>query len=155
MENRKFRDAMGKFATGVTVVATESEGDIKGMTVNAFMSVSLDPRLIAVSIDEKATLYKTLQERGKFGISVLKEGQMDLSMVFAKQKDQDKDKDPIFYFLENNPVIHGALVNLSCEVKETATAGDHMIFIAEVTAIQEDEGTPLLFYGGNYRSINN
>lgn len=152
MDNRVFRDAMGKFATGVTVVATEENGEFKGMTVNAFMSVSLNPRLIAISIDEKASLYQTLQETGKFGISVLKENQQDLSMIFAKQK--EKDRDVVFNLLEGNPIIQGALAGLSCEVKETAMTGDHMIFIAEVVGIQVEEGSPLVFYSGNYSPLS-
>lgn len=152
MENREFRDVMSKFATGVTVVSTEVEGEVKGMTVNAFMSVSLDPRLIAVSIDEKASLYHTLKKTGRFGISVLKENQQNLSMIFAKQK--EKDQEIIYEYIEGNPVIKGSLANLSCEVKETATAGDHIIFIAEVRGIQYESGSPLIFFGGKYKSID-
>lgn len=151
MDNRVFRDAMGKFATGVTIVATEDSGVIRGMTVNAFMSVSLNPRLIAISIDENASLYRTFQEKGKFGISILREDQRDVSMIFAKQMETDREVP--FEFLEGNPVIPDALTSLSCVVKETATAGDHMIFIAEVIGIQFGSGEPLLFFGGNYQSI--
>lgn len=151
MDSREFRDAMGKFATGITVVATEEEGEVKGMTVNAFMSVSLEPQLIAISIDEKASMYQVLQDAGKFGISILTEEQKDLSMIFARQI--EKDRDIPFEWLNGNPVIKGSLAMLSCNVKETAEAGDHMIFIAEVQELRINEGEPVLFYGGKYQEI--
>lgn len=152
MDNRLFRDAMGKFATGITIVTTEYNGDVMGMTVNAFMSVSLDPKLIAISIDEKARLYDKLQETKKFGISILTEDQKDLSMIFAKQKDSDRD---ISYLRQDNiPVLEDSIATLSCHVKETADAGDHKIFIAEVTDVKMNGGDPVLFYSGQYHTLN-
>ncbi|MFC4557254.1 flavin reductase family protein [Virgibacillus kekensis] len=151
MDTRFFRNAIGKFATGISVVSTEYNGEVMGMTVNAFMSVSLNPRLIAISIDEKARMYDKLKETGKFGISILKDSQKDLSMIFAKQ--MDKDREVQFVELDGNPVLEDSIVTLSCYVKETAKAGDHMIFIAEVTDIEMKDGEPVLYYGGQYRNL--
>ncbi|WP_188455590.1 flavin reductase family protein [Virgibacillus oceani] len=151
MDNRFFRDAMGKFATGITVVSSKYEGEILGMTVNAFMSVSLDPKLIAISIDENAGMYKKLQETKKFGLSILSKEQKELSMIFAKQIDNDREIS--FNMQDGVPVIDEAIAALSCYVKETAKAGDHMIFIAEVTEINLGAGDPVLFYGGQYRAM--
>lgn len=151
MENRYFRDAMGKFATGITVVTTEYQGEYHGMTVNAFMSVSLDPKLIAISIDEKAKMYDKLKETQQFGVSILAEEQMDLSKIFAKQIPNDRE---IKYVLRDGiPVLQDSLATLSCHVKDTAEAGDHMIYIAEVTDIQLNEGEPVIFYEGKYRDL--
>ncbi|MFB4169126.1 flavin reductase family protein [Virgibacillus sp. JSM 102003] len=151
MDNRLFRDAMGKFSTGITIVTTEYNGDIMGMTVNAFMSVSLDPKLIAISIDEKARMYDKLQETKCFGLSILTEEQKDLSMIFAKQKDSDSD---ISYLKQDNiPVLKDSIATLSCRVKKTADAGDHKIFIAEVTDVKMNGGEPILFYSGQYRTL--
>ncbi|WP_163969781.1 flavin reductase family protein [Oceanobacillus halotolerans] len=154
MNNRLFRDAMGKFATGITIVTTEYNKEIKGMTVNAFMSVSLEPKLIAISIDEKASMYPILQENKKFGLSILKEDQKELSMIFAKQI--EKDREVPYKFLDEIPVIDGSLITLSCHVTETVKAGDHLIFIAEVSEMNtSDEDTnPILFYRGKYKSID-
>src|SRR5699024_12340005 len=91
MHDRLFRDAMGKFATWITIVSIDYGGEILGMTVNAFMSVSLDPKLIAISIDEKASMYNKLQETKKFGVSILAEEQKDISMIFAKQKEKERE----------------------------------------------------------------
>ncbi|WP_099158215.1 flavin reductase family protein [Virgibacillus ndiopensis] len=152
MDNRFFRDAMGKFATGITIVSSEYDGEIIGMTVNAFMSVSLDPKLIAISIDEKAGMYDKLQETKKFGLSILNEEQKELSMIFAKQI--EKNREIPFTMQDDVPVIQGSIATLSCYVKEVAKAGDHMIFIAEVTEINLVEGDPILFFGGKYRTMD-
>ncbi|MTW84855.1 flavin reductase [Virgibacillus dakarensis] len=152
MDSRFFRDAMGKFATGITIVTTNYNDEIIGMTVNAFMSVSLDPKLIAISIDEKASMYDKLQNTKKFGLSILSEDQKELAMIFARQIEKDRQKIP-YIELDNIPVIDNSLAAMSCYVKDIAKAGDHMILIAEVTQINMGQGDPVLFFGGKYRSI--
>ncbi|MFZ3577745.1 flavin reductase family protein [Virgibacillus sp. DJP39] len=151
MDTRLFRDTMGKFATGITIVSTDYKGEQMGMTVNAFMSVSLDPKLVAISIDEDARMYNILQETKQFGISILREEQKEISMIFAKQ--MEKDRDIPFVIQDDVPVIDGSIATLSCQVMDTAKAGDHMIFIAEVTDIKSDDGDPILYYSGNYRTV--
>src|SRR5690625_4442830 len=91
MDERKFRKAMSQFATGVTVVTMEDGSDILGMTANAFMSVSLEPKLIAVSVGEQASMFEKMKETSHFGVSILKEDQKDLSKYFASQTDLDYD----------------------------------------------------------------
>ncbi|MFP7493962.1 flavin reductase family protein [Terribacillus saccharophilus] len=151
MDNRTFRDAMGKFATGITIVTTKVDGDTKGMTVNAFMSVSLEPKLIAVSIDKKASLYDILQKNPTFGVSVLTEAQKEISMVFAKQKTQEE---PVaITTLQEVPVVEGALVNLACRVVDKVIAGDHVIIIGEVEDLILRDDNPVLYFGGSYREI--
>ncbi len=151
MEKRLFRDTMGKFATGITIVSIDYHGEILSMTVNAFMSVSLEPRLIAISIDEKASMYNKLQETQKFGLSILAEDQKEISMIYAKQ--MEKDREVSYSMLDDIPVISDSIATLSCHVKDTAKAGDHMIFIAEVTDLTVKEKEPILFFGGEYRTI--
>lgn len=151
MDERLFRDAMGKFATGITVVTMNDNGNNIGMTVNAFMSISLQPKLIAVSIDESASMYDKLNATEKFGVSILSEEQKELSMIFARQK--DKDQEVNFFDQDGVPVLSNALVTLSCNVQEKIKAGDHLIYIAEVTDLTINEGDPVLYFGGKYRSI--
>lgn len=152
MDDRVYRDAMGKFATGITIVNTEYKGEIMGMTVNAFMSVSLDPKLIAISIDKKARLYNRLEGTKKFGLSVLSEDQKEISMIFAKQ--MEKDRDIPFTTQDNVPVVKDSLTTLSCQIKDIYIVGDHKIFIAEVTELKTNEADPVIFYNGKYRTIN-
>lgn len=152
MDERLFRDAMGKFATGITIVSINDNGNYTGMTVNAFMSISLTPKLIAISIDKQASMYDKLMNTKTFGVSVLQEQQKDLSMIFARQKEKDREIE----FVEQNevPVIKGALATLSCEVDQKVEAGDHTIFIANVTDVALEDGSPVLYFGGKYRTIN-
>lgn len=152
VDDQIFRQAMSKFATGVTVVTTKDGEDVVGMTVNAFMSISLQPKLIAISIDESASMYHTLQEVKQFGVSILKDDQADLSMIFANQKDEEgeityKDMDGI-------PVLDDTLATIACRVFDMVKAGDHMIFIGEVLDIHVDEGNPLLYFNSNYEKID-
>lgn len=152
MDERLFRDAMGKFATGITIVSINDNNEYRGMTVNAFMSISLNPKLIAVSIDENAGMYDKLKNTTKFGVSMLKEEQKDLSMIFARQKEKDRVIE--FIVRDDVPVIKDALATLSCEVDQKVKAGDHLILIAKVTDITIQDGSPILYYGGKYRTIN-
>nr|WP_174495154.1 flavin reductase family protein [Salirhabdus euzebyi] len=153
MDDRLFRTAMGKFATGITVVTSHIDGEVRGMTVNAFMSVSLNPKLITVSIDEKASMYDDLQKVGRFGVSILADTQKDLSMIFAKQKEQDKEIE--FEDADGVPVLKGSLATLACTVQQTVKAGDHVLLIAEVTDVQVSEGDPILYFSSSYRNIEN
>src|SRR3954452_3678311 len=85
MDDRQFRTAMGKFATGITVIATEVEGEIHGMTANAFMSVSLDPKLVVISIKENARMLGEIQKSKTFSVNILAENQEEVSKIFAGQ----------------------------------------------------------------------
>jgi flavin reductase (DIM6/NTAB) family NADH-FMN oxidoreductase RutF len=151
MDSRLFRDVMGQFATGITIVSTDHKDEIQAMTVNAFMSVSLEPKLIAVSIDENASMYPILQEEKKFGVSILAKAQKELAMIFAKQK--EKDRDIPFIRLDGAPVLDHSIAVLSCKVDGSVKAGDHMIFIAEVTELKLNKADPVIFHGGKYKEL--
>lgn len=150
MDDRLFRSAMGKFATGVTVIITETEKQPHGMTANAFMSVSLDPKLVVISVKENAKILPKIQESGKFSVNILSADQQEMSMIFAGQI---KDKEVEFARLENQPVIPGALAQVTCEVSAEHVEGDHTLFIGKVTGIELNEGEPLLFFNGRYREL--
>ncbi|MGM8366545.1 flavin reductase family protein [Virgibacillus sp. W0181] len=153
MDNRLFRDAMGKFATGITIVTMNDQKESIGMTVNAFMSVSLEPKLIAISIGHTASKYTKFQKAKHFGVSVLAKEQQDIAMIFAKQKEKDREIE--YETLEHIPVIKDAILNLSCQVTNSVEAGDHTIFIAEVTnlKINEKDQLPVLYFNGQYQTI--
>jgi flavin reductase (DIM6/NTAB) family NADH-FMN oxidoreductase RutF len=150
MDDRQFRTAMGKFATGVTVIATEVEGNIHGMTANAFMSVSLDPKLIVISVREQAQILSKLQESKTFSVNILAEDQQEVSMIFAGQI---KDKQVEFGRLDGKPVIPGAIAQIACEVSAEHVEGDHTLVIGKVTDIHLEDKEALIFYSGKYRSL--
>ncbi len=91
MDDRLFRNAMGKFATGVTVITTNVNGTIHGMTANAFMSVSLNPKLVVISIGEKASMLEHIKQSGTFTVNILSAQQQELSMLFAGQLKEKRE----------------------------------------------------------------
>ncbi|WP_174614334.1 flavin reductase family protein [Virgibacillus ihumii] len=152
MDDRTFRTAMGKFATGVTVITTEVNDEPYGMTANAFMSVSVDPKLVLISIDEKARMNNYVRKAGKFAVSILNEDQQDMSAYFAGQMKEHRSVS--FDQFNSMPAIPGALVHLTCNVHDSVMAGDHTLYIGEVTDICITDGEPLTFFSGKYKQIN-
>lgn len=151
MDNRLFRNAMGNFATGVTVIATETRDGPHGMTANAFMSQSLTPKLIIISLKRDAQMLHKIKESGHFSVNILSEEQQELSMIFAGQKESAGEVE--FDYLGGKPVLPGALTQVACDVKSEYVEGDHTLFIGEVTDIHLEEGDPLIFSKGRYRTL--
>lgn len=152
MDGREFRNAMGRFATGVTIItAPEQEGGVHGMTANAFVSISLDPKLVMISIDNRANMLETIRKADKFGVSFLREEQQPISMHFANQKPMEEEIE--FAYMDNIPYIPNSLASVVCDVHEMIVAGDHTLFIGKVLDTKVQDGNPLLFYQGQYRSI--
>ena len=151
VDDRQFRNAMGKLATGVTVIATEVEGEgVHAMTANAFMSVSLDPKLVVISIGEKAKILNKIKKSKIFTVNILAADQQEVSMVFAGQI---KDCEVAFDRLDEKPVIPGAIAQIACEVSAEHVEGDHTLFIGKVTDIHLEDKESLIFYSGKYRSL--
>jgi flavin reductase (DIM6/NTAB) family NADH-FMN oxidoreductase RutF len=153
MDDRQFRTAMGKFATGVTVIATDVDGDVHGMTANAFMSVSLSPKLVVISIGEKARILEKIKQSKSFSVNILAADQQELSMIFAGQIKGHREV--LFDRLDDKPVLAGAVAQIACEVSAEYLEGDHTLFIGKVTDIQLTDADPLIFYSGRYRALVN
>ncbi|KGX84543.1 flavin reductase family protein [Pontibacillus litoralis] len=152
MEDRMFRNAMGKFATGVTVIAAELEGDVHGMTANAFMSVSLEPKLVLVSIGKNAKMNSIIQQSQTFSVNILSEEQKEMSMIFAGQMKEERQIE--FQRLGGLPVLEHSLVTLACKVYATHEAGDHTLYVGEVKHLNVRDGEPLAFFAGQYKGIH-
>ena len=110
MDDRVFRNAMGKFATGVTVITTKLEDEVHGMTANAFMSVSLSPKLVLISIGEKAKMRSKIQQSGKFVVNLLSEQQKEISMQFAGQLKEQLDVE--FDGVHDLPLVKDSLCSI-------------------------------------------
>ncbi|WP_419961820.1 flavin reductase family protein [Psychrobacillus sp. BM2] len=151
MDDRQFRTAMGKFATGVTVITTEHNGDIHGMTANAFMSVSLDPKLVVISVREEATILNKIKESKNFTVNILAADQQELSMYFAGQIKEPREV--VFDRLDGKPVLGGACAQVVCEVSTEHVEGDHILFIGKVTDIHLEDKEPLVFVNGKYHTL--
>jgi len=151
IDPREFRRTLGRFATGVTVITTVRGETVHGMTANAFMSVSLDPPLVAVAVDHRARLHRLLEETGRYGVSILAEDQELLARHFGGRPQVSVA--PRFEWHHGLPLIAGAVAHLVCRVVQAVPAGDHTLFIGQVEHLDCREGAPLLFYGGNYRCL--
>lgn len=151
MDDRSFRSAMGKFATGVTVITTEVDGNVHGMTANAFMSVSLHPKLVVVSIGERAHMLEKIKKSKKYAVNILSAQQQELSMIFAGQIKEEREVS--FDTLNGQSVLKGALAQVTCDVIGEHVEGDHTLFIGKVTDIHLEDHEPLLFFNGKYRSL--
>jgi flavin reductase len=153
-----FRRALGQFATGVTVVTVESApGRVHGMTANSFTSVSLDPPLISVCVDQRAHLLPLLQEKHVFGINVLKEEQQKLSEFFSYAEQPESEEASLNvrfrWTPENIPLMENVLCQVACRLHATHVAGDHTIVVGEVLYAQLHSGQPLLFFRGRYARL--
>ncbi len=152
IERRRFRDACGLFGTGVTVVTTHVEDEDHGMTVNAFMSISLDPPMVAVSIAQKARMLPILRRSRRFAVSVLAEGMDAIAAHFAARGRARLDD--IFERRDGLPVVKGAVASFVCDLEQAFEAGDHTIFVGRVGEFAGDgERRPLLFFHGRYGGL--
>lgn len=153
----EFRRAMGCFATGVTVVTVDYDDTIQGMTANAFCSVSLDPLLVLVCVDHKARTHAHLHLKKRFGVNILAADQRDISEYYALAEPSPEQAKKVGARFDRTshgtPVLHGALAYLECRLHSAQDAGDHTIFIAEVEDVVVTEGQPLLYFQGQYRTI--
>ena len=156
VSSEQLREAMAKFATGVTVVTTVTDnGDIHGMTANAFASVSLDPPLVLVCIARQRNTHVHIQRGGRFGVNILAQNQEAVTRYFA-QADKSPSEEPEKLWRLNeggSPRMEEALVFLECSVMASHSYGDHTIFIAEVEAVEVQPGRPLLFYEGHLQDF--
>jgi flavin reductase (DIM6/NTAB) family NADH-FMN oxidoreductase RutF len=158
LNSLEFRKAMGCFATGVTIITVDLEGEVHGMTANAFASVSLDPMLVLVCVDHATRTHAHLHSKKRFGINVLCENQRAISEYYARAErtHENAEAEAGAHFdrtRHGTPLLHGALAYLECRLHSSELAGDHTIFIAEVEDVVMREGEPLLFFRGKYRKL--
>lgn len=147
-----FRRVMGRFTTGVTVITTEIEGAVCGMTANAFMSGSLTPPLCIISVAKKARMHDALLKSGHFGVSMLAQGQEPISQHFAGQGVAQPDV--LFEHMDGVPVLASVSAAVAATVEACHDCGDHTIFIGQVVGLRDDERAPLVYHGGKYALLH-
>jgi flavin reductase (DIM6/NTAB) family NADH-FMN oxidoreductase RutF len=157
IDTAEFRRVMGHFPTGVAVVTSlQPDAEPRGMTVNAFCSVSLSPILVLVCIDRVADSHDCIRDSAVFAVSVLDEERGEsLSRRFASDDIEDKFHG-VAYREESTgaPVLDAAIAWLDCRVVQAVPAGDHTLFVGEVVAADAREGRPLVYYRGGYGRFN-
>ena len=157
-DSRETRDAMGAFATGVTVVPAGTAPDFHGMTANAFSSLSLEPPLVLVCVDKSTHMREVLERTGAFTVNILSAAQEEMSTYFATSSRPHGPEElaPFDYAIGETgaPRFRDAICVLDCTVHSVAEGGDHDIYVGQVQAFDfPNDGAPLLFYRGRYRAL--
>lgn len=150
----EFRSAMSRFASGVTVVTVKAaDSGAQGITVSAFSSVSLEPPLVLVCIDKRASLHALLVEGAHFAVSILAEDQELISRRFAS-RDEDRFSGTGYREgITGAPLLEGALGHIECRVVHVHPGGDHSIIVGEVEAANVIDGKPLAYFRGGYARL--
>lgn len=152
----EFRSILGRFASGVTVVTTELDGELGGMTVSAFSSVALEPPLVLVCLTVDKPVTRLVSRAGRFAVNILSADQEQLSEDFAY-------RDPAERFdgwewapgSDGLPLLAGTLASLECRVVQHHRAGDHVVFIGEaLSGTLADPADPLVYTQGGYHRIS-
>lgn len=154
----ELRQAMRHWSTGVTIVSAQHNNRRHGMTVSSFTSLSLDPPLVLVSLEQVTKTHRLVQQAGYFGVTILEETQLQISDRFAGRITDYRDRfDGLetFTLVSGAPLLAHGLAWLDCRVVVTYQAGNHTVFIGEVLAVKSvDAGQPLLYYNRDYRRLD-
>ncbi|MCF1489855.1 flavin reductase family protein [Pseudomonas sp. AA27] len=156
IEPLRFREALGHYASGITVITSHSDGEPLGFTCQSFYSVSMNPPLVSFSVMSSSASYPGIRQAGRFAVNILSGEQVGISSQFARRGTDkwqgiDWQTSPL-----GNPIIAGSLHWLDCEIHAEHAAGDHLIVIGEVKALNvqdADAAQPLLYFKGQYRSL--
>jgi len=143
-----FRDVIGHFATGVTIITTRA-GEIDfGVTVSAVTSLSLEPPMLLVCLNRTSRTQGAVSKTRRFAVNILGSHQRDLAELFATPRDDKFARLDLRYGRLGNPLLPDAIAHVECQVVEEATGGTHTVFFAEVRHAERFEGEPLLYYRG-------
>lgn len=151
-DQRELRNVLGSFVTGVTIItAVDKDGSPRGVTVNSFSSVSLEPPLVLWSQALTAASYPVFRDAGRFVVNILAEDQVHLSKQFSSRDVTDRFAGvPVRTGLGGVPILEGCSAFLECRSFATYPGGDHAVFLGEVENFERTERKPLAFGGGRY-----
>jgi len=151
----QFRQLLGRFATGVTVVTTrDPQGRPIGMTASSVASVSLDPPLLLVSVSQEHDMHPALKAAPRFVLNVLAADQEEISRRFAAEHPDRFDGIGYHETRHGIPVLDGVLASIECEKQAEAPGGDHTVFFGLVTGGSVTDRSPLLYYRGGYAGLH-
>ena len=146
-----FKQTLRRWASGVTIVTFKDDEGTHGLTVSAFLSVSLTPPLVLVSVDKHTNSHPRLLDAKHYGVSILSGDQQRVSNHFAGW---DDELEPPFTTLGGLPVIEGAVANIACKMHAQHDGGDHTLFVGEIEHLDwQEESEPLVYYSGAYREL--
>jgi 4-hydroxyphenylacetate 3-hydroxylase, reductase component len=153
-DSQRFRAAMGRVPTAVTVVTAPGPEGPLGATANAVVSLSVDPPLMLVALDRRSRTLGEIQEASRFGVNVLAADQSELALRFATKEPRAVKWNGVAWSdLHGVPAIDGAVLAMSCELREELDGGDHVILVGAVGAMEESGAEALVFHSGGYRPL--
>ncbi|MEM1052352.1 MAG: flavin reductase family protein [Pseudomonadota bacterium] len=154
----EFRNAMGLFATGVCIVAVDTGAQgIVAMTINSFVSISLDPLLVSWSLQNDSNRFDLFADAQRFSISVLAADQEELALVYASREDAAVRVTDFAVSEQGLPSLKGALASFDCSAFAVHPGGDHTLILGEVTGLQTThahDAKALGFYQGEFISVS-
>jgi flavin reductase (DIM6/NTAB) family NADH-FMN oxidoreductase RutF len=153
VDPNRFRSLMGRWATGVSVVTARADSRDRGLTVNAFLSVSLEPPRVLVSITTDADAWPSIHQSGTFALSVLAAEQKAISQRFASRVTPEEKFAGVDFHrgATGAALLDGTLARFECRVVQEIPAGDHMLVLGDVVALEEGvDASPLLFFRSGY-----
>ncbi len=154
IDPRQLRTALGRFATGVTIVTcADADGRFIGLTANSFNSLSLSPPLVLWSLREASPNLAAFAAAPRFAVNVLAEAQVDLSRRFAMASEERFAEGAWALGAHGSPLLAGCAAVFECETVSQQPAGDHRLFIGRVLAFSESALPPLVFQGGHYHLL--
>lgn len=154
VDDQNFRDALSRFASGVTVIGLRgADGRLRGITVSAFSSVSISPPIVLACIARNSTCHQELTEGVYFGVSILSEGQSPLARHFAKSSGNKFGDVPFRFGRAGIPLIQNACAQLECVVTQRLAGGDHTIVLGEVLAAEASSARPLVYVQRDFHQL--
>ncbi|MBI6951373.1 3-hydroxy-9,10-secoandrosta-1,3,5(10)-triene-9,17-dione monooxygenase reductase component [Pseudomonas sp. TE6288] len=156
IEPSSFREALGHYASGITVITSHTDDEPIGFTCQSFYSVSMNPPLVSFSVMASSASYPRIRQAGRFAVNILAGEQIEISNQFARRGTDKWHKVQWQPSPLGNPIITGSLHWIDCEIHAEHAAGDHLIVIGEVKALNLQQTTssqPLLYFKGQYCNL--
>jgi flavin reductase (DIM6/NTAB) family NADH-FMN oxidoreductase RutF len=150
VDHEVFRDTIGRFTTGVTVVSTTVNGENFGTTASAVSSLSMEPPMLLVCLNKSSETQRAILVAGRFAVNILDESQLAVAKRFATKSPSKFNDGEIVPGTSGVPLLMRALACLECRVTETVTGGTHTVFLAEVECAAGADGSPLTYYRGQF-----
>jgi 3-hydroxy-9,10-secoandrosta-1,3,5(10)-triene-9,17-dione monooxygenase reductase component len=154
-DDRRFRDVLGHFATGVTIVTAMDGEEPVGLAANSFTSLSLDPPLVLFCVALSSTTWPRIEPSGRFAVNILGEGHEELSQLFAQRGADRFTATPWHIGVSGSPVLDEAIAYVDCELEAQYPGGDHTIVVGRVLDFDlRQDARPLLFFQGTYARMH-
>jgi 3-hydroxy-9,10-secoandrosta-1,3,5(10)-triene-9,17-dione monooxygenase reductase component len=154
-DDRRFREVLGHFATGVTIITATDDGEPVGLAANSFTALSLDPPLVLFCVGNTSSTWPRIERAGTFAVNILGEGHEELSQLFASRGADRFSHTPWHAGVSGAPVLDEAIAYLDCALEAQYPGGDHTIVVGRVLDLDLREGArPLLFYQGRYTRMD-